>query len=108
MDKEISFNMTIEDKEKLLKLLKASGIRHYALKLQDGSLLDLVEYEEYKILKQALNEIREKFELKIKENQDLIERLADTGSFRIGNAQSKIKDYQEFSQIIDKYTKEDD
>lgn len=53
-------------------------------------------------LKQALNEIKECLLTKIRENQKLIEMLEGTGSFRIGNAQSKIKDYQECLQIIDK------
>lgn len=69
-----------------------------------GNISYIVAYKkENDTLKQALNEIRESLLTKIKENKKIIEMLEGTGSFRIGNAQSKIKDYQECLEIIDKY-----
>lgn len=57
------------------------------------------EYDSDKY-KQVLNEIKEYCNKNIKENETLIERLEGTNSFRIGNAQSKIKDYKDILQII--------
>lgn len=64
------------------------------------------EYEENKQLKTTLNEIREHISKEIKENEDLIEILEGTSSFRIGNAQSKIKILKEILEIIERGNKE--
>lgn len=62
--------------------------------------------KENKQLKTTLNEIREHISKEIKENEDLIEILEGTVSFRIGNAQSKIKILKEILEIIERGNKE--
>ena len=55
-DLEVSFAMTEEEKERIKKiLLGAGGLRHYLLKLTDGTELDVVNYESYKKLEEELN-----------------------------------------------------
>lgn len=50
-DFELSFKMTEEEKRKNQKnLLENGGVRHYLLKLTDGTELDVVEYKEYQNL----------------------------------------------------------
>lgn len=46
----------------------------------------------YHHLKIGLNNIEKYIQKLIKENEDLIDKLDGTGSFRISNAQSKIRD----------------
>ena len=59
-DLEVSFAMTEEEKEKIKKiLLGAGGLRHYLLKLTDGTELDVVDYKEYKKLDSKIDEIIE-------------------------------------------------
>lgn len=55
-DLEVSFAMTEEEKERIKKiLLGAGGLRHYLLKLTDGTELDVVNYESYKKLEEELD-----------------------------------------------------
>lgn len=55
---EVSFTMTEEEKERIQKiLLGAGGVRHYLLKLTDGTELDVVDYNEYKKLESKLDEL---------------------------------------------------
>lgn len=69
--------------------------------LNERKINELLEYKKgYFNLETKNNQLKEKLQEKIKENKELIERLDGTSSFRIGNAQSKIKDYEEFLQII--------
>lgn len=57
-DLEVSFTMTEEEKERIQKiLLGAGGVRHYLLKLTDGTELDVVDYNEYKKLESKLDEL---------------------------------------------------
>lgn len=114
MNKEELYNLALNDVHKynLLNEIFAiedlrSAQRSYCFKVNGFISLDVLNkyvnsIDENTNLKQALNEIKECLLTKIRENQKLIEMLEGTGSFRIGNAQSKIKDYQECLQIIDK------
>lgn len=50
-DLEISFRMSEEEKERIKKILLGNGgLRHYLLKMADGTELDVVDYKEYKKL----------------------------------------------------------
>lgn len=56
-DLEISFRMSEEEKERIKKILLGSGgLRHYLLKLTDGTELDVVEYEDYQKLESKIDE----------------------------------------------------
>ena len=55
-DLEVSFAMTEEEKERIKKiLLGAGGLRHYLLKLTDGTELDVVDYKDYQKLEEELD-----------------------------------------------------
>ena len=113
MNKEELYNLALNDVHKYNLLNEIFAIRNekektdYYIGVEGFISLDVLNQYVNKVnentnLKQALNEIKECLLTKIRENQKLIEMLEGTGSFRIGNAQSKIKDYQECLQIIDK------
>lgn len=83
-DLEISFRMSEEEKERIKKILLGSGgLRHYLLKLTDGTELDVVNYEEYKKLEEELNahikglceavNYKDKLKEKIKKTIDLLD-----------------------------------
>lgn len=54
---EVSFAITEEEKERIKKILLGNGgLRHYLLKLTDGTELDVVEYEDYQKLESKIDE----------------------------------------------------
>lgn len=56
-DLEISFTMTEEEKERIKKILIGNGgLRHYLLKLTDGTELDVVGYKDYQKLESKIDE----------------------------------------------------
>lgn len=56
-DLEISFTMTEEEKERIKKILIGNGgLRHYLLKLTDGTELDVVGYKDYQRLESKIDE----------------------------------------------------
>ena len=60
-DFELSFKMTEEEKERIKRiLLENGGVRHYLLKLTDGTELDVVEYKEYQNLEIENQKLKEK------------------------------------------------
>ena len=56
-DLEISFTMTEEEKDRIKKILIGNGgLRHYLLKLTDGTELDVVGYKDYQKLESKIDE----------------------------------------------------
>lgn len=59
---EVSFAITEEEKERIKKiLLGAGGLRHYLLRLTDGTELDVVNYDEYKKLEEMISKLKTNF-----------------------------------------------
>lgn len=61
MSEEISLDISMS-KEKMDKIKdilgSAKGLRHYAIKLENGEYLDLVEYKDYEQLENNWNELK--------------------------------------------------
>ena len=52
-DLELSFKITEEEKERIKKILLGNGgVRHYLLKIADGTELDVVDYKDYQKLEE--------------------------------------------------------
>ncbi len=55
-DLELSFKMSEEEKERIKKILLGNGgVRHYLLKIADGTELDVVDYKDYQRLEEELD-----------------------------------------------------
>ena len=56
-DLELSFKMSEEEKERTKKILLGNGgVRHYLLKIADGTELDVVDYKDYQKLESKIDE----------------------------------------------------
>lgn len=61
-DLEVSFTMSEEEKERIKKILLGNGgLRHYLLKLTNGTELDVVNYDEYKKLEEMISKLKTNF-----------------------------------------------
>ena len=55
-DLELSFKMSEEEKGRIKKILLGNGgVRHYLLKIADGTELDVVDYKDYQKLEEELD-----------------------------------------------------
>lgn len=55
---ELTFTIDKETQEKLKEILNAGGLKHYLIKLENNTEIDVVEYKDYKKLELELNDLK--------------------------------------------------
>lgn len=56
---ELTFTIDKETQEKLKEILNAGGLKHYLIKLENNTEIDVVEYKDYKKLIDGINNLKE-------------------------------------------------
>lgn len=124
-DLELSFKITEEEKERIKKILLGNGgVRHYLLKIADGTELDVVDYKDYQKLEEELdahskglceavkdkNKLQEKIDKLYIDKENLINYLEGAIEYEktglLWTSKKRLKVYQEILDIVKNRRKE--
>lgn len=97
-DLEISFIMTEEEKERIKRiLLENGGVRHYLLKLTDGTELDVIEYKKFQDLEIENQKLKKQLEVGKEQYNNLVEEKEELKSLY----DSTFLENEKYKEVID-------